>query len=107
MIKDCQIPTRSFLYEGVVSRTVSGRVCQRWDTQQPHAHDYDTFADGSITQAANHCRNPDPQWPYGIWCLTEDPTKRWEACDVPYCGELNLTISLEKSYIYFHFRVEM
>ncbi|VDH97333.1 Hypothetical predicted protein [Mytilus galloprovincialis] len=34
----------------------------------------------------NYCRNPDRE-PEGPWCYTMDPRKRFEYCDVPFCGQ--------------------
>jgi len=74
-----------------VSTTESGRECQRWSSNTPHqvSNDYtdDDFPDGSREAAENYCRNPDAEWNEGVWCYTTDVDKRWEACDVPECGE--------------------
>jgi len=76
-------------YRGAISRTTSGRTCQRWDSQQPHAHSYkdQDFSVSSLALAVNFCRNPDPWDSSGPWCYTADPYVRWEHCDVPFCGK--------------------
>jgi len=76
-------------YRGAISRTTSGRTCQRWDSQQPHAHSYkdQDFSVSALAVAVNFCRNPDPWDSSGPWCYTVDPYVRWEYCDVPFCGE--------------------
>lgn len=38
-------------YRGAVDRTESGRECQRWDLQHPHAH---PFEPGKYARAAGH-----------------------------------------------------
>ena len=73
-----------------MSTTVSGRTCQAWASNTPHApnsasQNDENYPDGSRTAARNYCRNPDSS-SVGPWCYTTDPNKRWEACDVPFCG---------------------
>ena len=70
-------------YAGTVAVTASGRVCQRWDSQEPHGHEFSDLPE-------NYCRNPDSEdW---AWCYTTDEDERWEFCDaaedVPRCEEL-------------------
>ena len=87
---------------GGPNMTVTGRACQRWDSQYPHIHedndDTSVFA-GNITNLAdiaNWCRNPDND--PAPWCYTTDPFVRWQTCDVPFCnGELKLHFNLEIS----------
>ena len=76
------------LYKGIKKITKSGRVCQRWDSQIPHAHPaypMDNFPDATLLEAANYCRNPDMKLGVGPWCYTNDPDLPWESCDIPYC----------------------
>lgn len=64
-------------YRGCQTTTVSGRTCQKWSSQSPHEH-LTTPDLGQGLGDHNFCRNP-----IGfatIWCLTTDPTKRWEIC---------------------------
>jgi len=72
-------------YRGTIARTISGRTCQRWDSQSPHTHSrtFETYPYSGLDE--NYCRNPDdePQ----AWCYTTDPDKRWEYCDVPVCDD--------------------
>ena len=56
-----------------LTKTVSGHVCQAWDSQRPHRHRY-----GSVG-SHNFCRNPDNE-PFGLWCYTTNPKVRWELC---------------------------
>ncbi len=70
-------------YRGTISKTWTGRECQRWDVQAPHRHSRtpSRYPDAGLEE--NYCRNPDgePQ----AWCYTTDGDKRWEYCDIPAC----------------------
>ncbi|NXR40586.1 PLMN protein, partial [Zosterops hypoxanthus] len=70
-------------YHGVVATTVSGFVCQRWDSQEPHSHGYlpENFPEKDLKN--NYCRNPDGE--PRPWCFTTSQTKRWDYCDIPRC----------------------
>ncbi|XP_056016399.1 uncharacterized protein LOC125673359 [Ostrea edulis] len=82
---DCRLP--GVLYRGYRNITESGRSCQKWQTQTPHAHNYDVFR---LAQE-NYCRNFDREEP---WCFTNDPNVRWELCGVKVCD----TPCLNQSY---------
>jgi hypothetical protein len=69
-------------YRGDAAVTVSGRTCQRWDSQSPHSHGL-TPEKYPYELEENYCRNPDGE--PGAWCYTTDPDERWELCDVPTC----------------------
>ena len=47
------------------------------------------FPGSSVEDAQNYCRNPD-NYAGGVWCYTTDLVVRWERCDVPLCGGVNL-----------------
>ncbi|CAH1786986.1 unnamed protein product, partial [Owenia fusiformis] len=84
---ECKTSNLGGEYRGQKSTTVSGKTCQRWDSQSPHTHDRylpAMFPDNSVADASNFCRNPD-QSPEGPWCFTTDPNKMWEWCSVPAC----------------------
>ncbi len=89
---ECKVTRGGHEYGGKISRTRSGRTCQRWDTTVPHLHDYSQsacqFPDDTVSDAANYCRNPDSDEHGGPWCFTTDPDTRWEYCDIPMCGRL-------------------
>ena len=72
-------------YTGSINITSSGLTCQRWDSQHPHQHGMSVsdFPDETLEDAGNFCRNPDGE--PGPWCYTQDPSKRWEYCDIPPC----------------------
>ncbi|XP_067649116.1 apolipoprotein(a)-like [Haliotis asinina] len=86
-------PAGRVLYTGPRSKTITGKDCQRWDSQKPHGHgnveDVKFFIPGfdtpqTVAGSANYCRDPD-RTGY-LWCYTTDPNSRWERCDVPECN---------------------
>jgi len=89
-VKDCNPSPSGRYYVGKTSVTVNGRTCQKWTSQSPHTRLFynkdHLFPDGSAVAAVNYCRNPSG-WYGGLWCYTTDPSKRWEACGVPACGQ--------------------
>ncbi|XP_077968471.1 uncharacterized protein LOC120343914 isoform X10 [Styela clava] len=74
-------------YRGFVSETVSGRSCQRWDSQSPHEHvrTPERFPYKGII-SNNYCRNPDQEGTRP-WCYTTDSGLRWEYCPVQQCSD--------------------
>ena len=85
--KSCYDDEKGADYNDVVSTTVTGRTCQKWNKKVPHDPYYTpnplNFPEKSLSAAENYCRNPDGS--QAPWCYTTDPDKRWEYCDVPYC----------------------
>nr|XP_034318465.1 plasminogen-like [Crassostrea gigas] len=76
--EECKRSSLGYEYTGKVSVTESNRTCQAWNSQTPHEHkDFTNLPE-------NYCRNPDGE--PAPWCYTEDPKKRWEICNIPYCG---------------------
>ena len=69
-----------------ISKTISGKKCQKWSEQKPHKHKYAFVGDH------NFCRNPKNDQT-GVWCYTTSRKKRWEYCDVPKC---NLGVILQE-----------
>ncbi|KAL5251223.1 hypothetical protein ACHWQZ_G016807 [Mnemiopsis leidyi] len=69
-------------YRGSISTTVSGKTCQRWDSQSPHSHTRtpEKYPNSGLDE--NFCRNPDGE--RAAWCYTTE-SKRWEVCSVPQC----------------------
>jgi len=69
-------------YRGCQTRSKSGKECQKWTSQYPHTHNFGTKATNNQNGLGNHamCRNPNNH--PTIWCLTKDPNKRWENCEV-------------------------
>ncbi|XP_019627216.1 PREDICTED: uncharacterized protein LOC109472084 [Branchiostoma belcheri] len=70
-------------YRGTVSVTRTGKTCQRWDRLFPHVHSK-LFEHPSSGLEENYCRNPDGE--PGVWCFTENPSVRFELCEVPACA---------------------
>jgi len=75
-------------YPGLADTTKSGRKCQNWMDQKPHAH---TYGAGD-TGLGNHgyCRNPGASKD-SPWCYTQDDGKEWEYCTVPVCPAVSET----------------
>merc|ERR1719214_183833 len=67
-------------YLGCQYQTVSGYTCQNWLAQTPQSHSYipDWYPDGHLGDH-NFCRNPDGD--STIWCITTNPSVRWEFCE--------------------------
>ena len=90
---DCRITKKGVFYQGTASTTLAGYTCQRWDSQSPHRHPVTSdryFADGDVSKAKNYCRTPryaDEVLADHPWCFTTDVNKRFEYCDISYCGE--------------------
>jgi len=69
-------------YRGCQSKTLTGRTCQVWDAQHPHAHSHTATAYPSAGLGNhNDCRNPNSEKSM-IWCYTTDSNERWEHCEV-------------------------
>ena len=56
--------------------TLSGRSCQRWDSQWPHVHLYSNHS-----SFENYCVNPNGD--AAAWCYTTDEHLRAEFCPLP------------------------
>jgi hypothetical protein len=74
-------------YIGCQYQTTSGRMCQNWLDQSPQSHSYipEWYPDGHLGNH-NFCRNPDGD--STIWCITTDPTVRWEFCEARETSEV-------------------
>ncbi|XP_069463802.1 plasminogen [Ambystoma mexicanum] len=93
-----QVPSTSECYEGkgatyrgMVSTTISGKICQDWASDTPHGHSKkpSTLPDAGLQK--NYCRNPDGD--KSPWCYTTDPSVRWEYCNLQKCS---VTITIEQ-----------
>ena len=71
---DC---TKRGSYKGMVSKTLRGYACQRWDTNRPGKPNY-------TPDKTNHnfCRNPNND-PNGPWCYVN--ATQWDYCFVEDC----------------------
>jgi hypothetical protein len=69
-------------YRGLQNKTISGKTCQRWDSQSPHKHN--NWSQEKMKTSGigyhNYCRNPDNE-PKGTWCYTTNQSRRWEYCN--------------------------
>ncbi|CAL4163571.1 unnamed protein product, partial [Meganyctiphanes norvegica] len=85
-IDDCIIG-KGGLYSGTWNIAQDGNLCQRWDTQQPHAHSYGPSSNYvEVQNSENYCRNPGEEMPKP-WCYTMNENVRWQYCDIPTCRE--------------------
>eukprot|EP00929_Paragymnodinium_shiwhaense_P098088 TRINITY_DN59627_c0_g1_i1.p1 TRINITY_DN59627_c0_g1~~TRINITY_DN59627_c0_g1_i1.p1 ORF type:complete len:772 (-),score=151.40 TRINITY_DN59627_c0_g1_i1:271-2586(-) len=64
-------------YRGCQLHTRSGRLCQKWSSQEPHQHTLGISESG--LGAHRYCRNPDKS--DTIWCYTSDPLVPREYCE--------------------------
>lgn len=71
-------------YRGTVSRTTDGYTCQSWNSQIPHAHNYNSTVYPDDDLSSNYCRNPS-----GLrskpWCYTLLNGVKWQACNLTIC----------------------
>jgi len=79
-------------YKGKMSTTLSGKTCQRWDSNTPHnltrfRYNARHFPEKTKKAAANYCR--DPMQKKHPWCYTTDPKKKMELCEFPLCKGLD------------------
>nr|XP_022315053.1 apolipoprotein(a)-like isoform X1 [Crassostrea virginica] len=84
---NCKLTREGMEYRGNISVTTSGRTCQRWDRQEPHAQGYGSHLPGNASLHENFCRNPLANEDATPWCYTTDPNVRYELCDIPACGK--------------------
>ena len=85
--QECRTTAIGTDYQGQISVTNTGKVCQPFASQFRYLHNYtdpDMYPDASVKDTRNFCRNPngDKSEP---WCFTMDPLVEWEYCDVPMC----------------------
>ncbi|KAH3775027.1 hypothetical protein DPMN_176423 [Dreissena polymorpha] len=88
-------------YTGTISVTASGRTCQKWALDSPHAHTFHSGAPNfpndnySDITASNYCRDPDgSQGVSGPFCYTIDPSTPTEACSIPICSSKSFSVYL-------------
>ena len=86
---ECKVTQTGQEYRGTLSKTRSNYICQAWSSQQPHSHGFTPQIRLSAGLVNNYCRNPDNE-PNGPWCYTTSVSKRWEYCNVLYCGKYGL-----------------
>jgi len=82
---ECKTTPAGADYRGTMSTTVSGKKCQAWSSDEPHAKmTFLAFPDGDEEAAKNYCRSPDYD-SNGPWCFTTDENTEWESCPVKLC----------------------
>ena len=64
-------------YRGSVSITTNGHTCKEWTIGKSWP--------GYGLDNNNHCRNPN-QSAERVWCFVDEPSVRWDFCDVPICS---------------------
>jgi len=86
------------LYAGQTSTTMTGIMCQRWDSQSPQQHTIGTSdsefpGSETVISAVNYCRmlqdDPVP------WCYTTQAITRWQYCVIPDCDDEQCTTAAE------------
>jgi len=99
VISDCMNPGDR--YVGNRRLTLSGRTCQRWDSQSPHKHNTNPIdlPEASLSEASNFCRNPDNK-PTGPWCYTTDLDVIWETCSIHMCNGRTFNKDIAIYYLY-------
>ncbi|XP_066553558.1 plasminogen [Amia ocellicauda] len=73
-------------YRGTLSKSQSGKTCQRWTASFPHKPNINPSSHPDADLESNFCRNPDGDV-LGPWCYTTDPNIRWEHCTIQDCDE--------------------
>lgn len=82
---DC-VRDRGRFYQGKVNKTVSGLICQNWDSQVPHSHNSPPLGIfPELKDSENFCRNAGGE-EVRPWCFTSKKEIRWEYCDIPLCS---------------------
>ena len=82
-VDDCYVDGNGTGYRGNIAVTKSGKQCQPWSSQQPHAHMFTHLAYPHAGLGGhNYCRNPGGVRS-GPWCHTVDPMTPLELCEVP------------------------
>ncbi|CAH1777797.1 unnamed protein product, partial [Owenia fusiformis] len=85
--RECKLSRPGTSYQGKLSTSRNHKICQRWDSQTPHRHNFtdsSLFPDDSLEMAGNACRNPDND-ANGPWCLVSDHVLTWDYCDIDFC----------------------
>jgi len=85
---NCYYNNQKNSYLGKVSKTATGKTCQKWISQKPHAHTYNEGCDYTDrTFPENYCRVSNFDAPkYKPWCYTTDKKTRWEECKISSCA---------------------
>lgn len=80
-------------YRGSQSTTRNGYVCQKWEDQYPHAHNFKNIQE---LAGHNYCRNLDND--VEPWCFTNNPQKRKDYCFIPKCSSSIGSLDISSSF---------
>ncbi|XP_013870174.1 uncharacterized protein LOC106521943 [Austrofundulus limnaeus] len=78
------------VYRGRRNTTRNGYTCQRWDSQEPHSHNYTPSAYPHHHLEENYCRNPDGR--RLPWCYTTNSSEVLDYCLIPSCKSNSPTV---------------
>ena len=89
ILSDCKKSLVGKDYPGTLAKTKTGKDCQAWNTNTPHATNGAAkiganYPEGNVDDANNYCRNPDSD-NGGPWCYTTNALVGWEYCDIKLC----------------------
>lgn len=91
-------------YNGLATKTLSGRACQNWLVNKPHEIK-STIQPQSNNGIGNHnyCRNPDGSQEKP-WCYTMDPSPDHmiETCAIPVCPDHARDFNLDSQFLAAH-----
>ena len=82
---ECRKTPKGTEYVGKITTTSTGRTCQKWGDQHPHAHNFgdEDFGNETLDDVGNYCRNPDGD--VLPWCFTTDPKVIFNYCYILMC----------------------
>uniref|UniRef100_K1QJ11 Plasminogen n=1 Tax=Magallana gigas TaxID=29159 RepID=K1QJ11_MAGGI len=85
---ECLNSPKGLDYFGTENKTVDKEECQRWDSLEPHQHNFSVgFMGLSASEHENYCRNPnDDIMP---WCFTVNSRVRFQYCNIQECKKGN------------------
>ena len=93
---ECTLTREGREYKGTMAVTKSGKQCQTW--LHNDRYNNEDFSDATPEDAENFCRNPDSSL-HGPWCFTSlDARTQSEDCNIPYCGDINITTGKKKAH---------
>ena len=71
-------------YQGTISRTEQGYICQAWDSNFPNEPSDHVRAKIPAGTSHNYCRNYDED--ARPWCYVTNAEKKWDYCDIQTCA---------------------
>ena len=67
-----------------MSTSETGSTCKAWE-ETPLSNEQSLFADGSVAEAVNYCRNVGNE--HDVQCFEMQPGSNLAECNVDECGE--------------------